>query len=28
VRFIIRSRLFTDAEWALLENEVVPTGKS
>ena len=28
VRFIIRSRLFTDAEWALLENEVVPTGRS
>jgi uncharacterized protein (DUF779 family) len=28
VRFIIRSRLFTDTEWALLENEVVPTGRS
>jgi uncharacterized protein (DUF779 family) len=25
-RFLIRSRLFTDAEWALLENEVLATG--
>jgi uncharacterized protein (DUF779 family) len=28
VRFIIRSRLFSDSEWALLENEVIPTGAS
>ena len=25
-RFLIRSRLFTDQEWAILEHEVVPTG--
>ncbi len=25
-RFLIRSRLFTDQEWAILENEKVPTG--
>ena len=25
-RFLIRSRLFTDEEWALLENSPVPTG--
>ena len=27
-RFLIRSRLFTDEEWALLENSPVPTGAS
>jgi len=25
-RFLIRSRLFTDEEWAILENSPVPTG--
>ena len=25
-RFLIRSRLFTDEEWAILENASVPTG--
>jgi len=25
-RFLIRSRLFTDQEWAILENSPVPTG--
>jgi len=25
-RFLIRSRLFTDQEWAILENQEVPTG--
>ncbi len=25
-RFLIRSRLYSDAEWAILENEVLPTG--
>jgi uncharacterized protein (DUF779 family) len=25
-RFLIRSRLFTDEEWAILENEPVPNG--
>ena len=25
-RFLIRSRLFTDSEWAILENQEVPTG--
>ncbi len=27
LRFLIRSRLFTDQEWAILENEVLPTGR-
>ena len=27
-RFLIRSRLFTDQEWAILENHPVPTGAS
>lgn len=27
-RFLIRSRLFTDAEWAILEQHPVPTGAS
>ena len=27
-RFLIRSRLFSDAEWAILENEPVKTGVS
>jgi uncharacterized protein (DUF779 family) len=26
-RFMIRSRLFSDDEWAILENEVLPTGR-
>ncbi len=26
MRFLIRSRLFTDQEWAILENSPVPTG--
>ena len=26
-RFLIRSRLFSDAEWAILENQAVPTGE-
>ena len=25
-RFLIRSRLFSDAEWAILQNQAVPTG--
>ena len=25
-RFLIRSRLFSDAEWAILQNQSVPTG--
>ena len=25
-RFLIRSRLFSDSEWAILENQSVPTG--
>lgn len=28
LRFLIRSRLFTDQEWEVLENEVMPTGRS
>jgi uncharacterized protein (DUF779 family) len=27
MRFLIRSRLFSDQEWAILENEVLPTGR-
>lgn len=27
LRFLIRSRLFTDQEWLILENEVLPTGR-
>ena len=27
LRFLIRSRLFSDQEWAILENEVLPTGR-
>ena len=27
LRFLIRSRLFTNQEWAILENEVLPTGR-
>ena len=26
LRFLIRSRLFSDQEWLILENEVLPTG--
>ncbi len=26
-RFLIRSRLFTDDEWLILEKQVLPTGK-
>jgi len=27
MRFLIRSRLFSDQEWEILENEVLPTGR-
>jgi uncharacterized protein (DUF779 family) len=27
MRFLIRSRLFSDQEWAILENEILPTGR-
>jgi uncharacterized protein (DUF779 family) len=27
MRFLIRSRLFSDEEWLILENEVLPTGR-
>ena len=27
MRFLIRSRLFSDQEWLILENEVLPTGR-
>lgn len=27
LRFLIRSRLFSDQEWSILENEVLPTGR-
>ena len=27
LRFLIRSRLFSDQEWLILENEVLPTGR-
>lgn len=27
LRFLIRSRLFSDEEWLILENEVLPTGR-
>lgn len=27
MRFLIRSRLYSDAEWLILENEVLPTGR-
>lgn len=27
MRFLIRSRLFSDQEWSILENEVLPTGR-
>lgn len=27
MRFLIRSRMFSDQEWAILENEVLPTGR-
>lgn len=27
MRFLIRSRLFSDQEWTILENEVLPTGR-
>lgn len=27
LRFLIRSRLFSDQEWVILENEVLPTGR-
>jgi uncharacterized protein (DUF779 family) len=27
MRFLIRSRLFSDQEWGILENEVLPTGR-
>ena len=27
MRFLIRSRLFSDQEWAILENEVLSTGR-
>ena len=28
VRFMIRSRLFSDEEWLILEKEPVPTGQN
>jgi uncharacterized protein (DUF779 family) len=28
MRFLIRSRLFSDDEWLILEKEVLPTGRS
>jgi uncharacterized protein len=28
VRFLIRSRLFSDSEWAILENQVLMTGRA
>jgi len=27
MRFLIRSRIFSDQEWVILENEVLPTGR-
>jgi hypothetical protein len=27
LRFLIRSRLFSDEEWLILEDEVLPTGR-
>jgi uncharacterized protein (DUF779 family) len=27
MRFLIRSRLYSDQEWLILENEVLPTGR-